>query len=98
MKTRKPFAVFFLSCITLGIYAIVWYVKTKGEMNSKGADIPTAWMLIIPIANIIWLVKWVKGVAKVTNNALSAGLAFVLVFFLGSIGMAIIQAKFNAVS
>lgn len=42
MQQRDPLKVFFLSLITVGIYAIVWYVKTKDEMNARGAQIPTA--------------------------------------------------------
>ena len=95
MTKRSPFAVFFLPAITFGIYAIIWWVKTKDEMNAKGDQIPTAWLLIIPIANHYWLWKYCEGVGKVTNNALGAGPAFALVFFLGSIGMAIIQNAFN---
>jgi hypothetical protein len=90
--------VFFLSLITFGIYGLVWYVKTKNEMNAKGAQIPTAWLIIIPIANIYWLWKYSEGVESVTSKEMSAGLAFVLIFLLGVIGMAIVQSKFNAVS
>ena len=43
MKHRSPIAVFLLPLITFGIYSIYWKVKTKGEMNEKGAQIPTAW-------------------------------------------------------
>jgi len=42
MQHRDPIMVFFLSLITFGIYALVWYVRTKNEMNAKGAQIPTA--------------------------------------------------------
>jgi len=98
MNKRSPIAVFFLPLITFGIYGLVWYVKTKGEMNTKGAGIPTAWLLIIPIANIFWMWKWAQGVGKVTNNSMSGPVAFLLILFLGVIGMAIIQSKFNEVA
>jgi len=52
--------------VTLGIYGLVWYVKTKEEMNAKGAEIPSAWLLIVPIANIIWMWKYSVGVEKLT--------------------------------
>jgi len=97
MQKRSPFAVFLLSLITCGIYAIVWYVKTKNEMVAKGAEIPTAWLIIVPIANIYWMVKYVQGVGKVTNNQLSAGASFALLFLLGPIGAAIIQGAFNKI-
>jgi hypothetical protein len=98
MTQRSPATVFILSFITLGIYGIVWYVKTKGEMNAKGADIPTAWLMIVPIVSLFWLWKWSQGVEKVTGGSSSAGVAFALMFFLGPIGAAVIQSKFNQVS
>ncbi|MFO8010507.1 MAG: DUF4234 domain-containing protein [Dehalococcoidia bacterium] len=90
--------VFFLSLITLGIYGLVWYVKTKNEMNTRGAQIPTAWLLIIPVVNWFWAWKFSEGVEVVTSKQMSAVIAFFLLLFLGAIGMAIIQDKFNNVS
>jgi len=98
MQHRNPIMVIFLPLITLGIYTLVWSVKTKNEMNAKGAQIPTAWLLIIPIVNDFWLWKFSEGVEVVTSKQMSAGVAFVLQFFLGVIGMAIIQDKLNKVS
>jgi hypothetical protein len=98
MKQRNPLAVFFLPMVTFGIYSLVWEVKTKNEMNRLGADIPTAWLLIVPLANYYWLWKYCLGVEKTTNNTMSAVMAFVLLFLLGTIGMAIIQNEFNKLS
>jgi len=98
MQQRSPFLVFLLSLITFGIYAIVWCVKTKNEMNALGAQIPTAWLLIIPIANIYWDWKYSEGVELVTKKEMSTAVSFILLLFLGIIGMAIIQSKFNSVS
>lgn len=98
MKKRNPFLVFFLPFITFGIYGLVWSVKTKNEMNSQGASIPTAWLLIIPLANIYWLWAYSKGVAQVTKGGLSAIVSFILPFFLGPIGSAVVQNEFNKVS
>jgi len=95
MKNRNPLAALLLSIVTFGIYGIVWQVKTKGEMNKLGANIPTAWLLIVPLVNLYWLWTYSKGVEKVTNGAYSGAVAFLLLFFLGIIGMAIIQAEFN---
>lgn len=98
MKNRNPLAVFFLSIITLGIYGIVWYVKTKNEMNARGANIPTAWLLIVPIVSIWWLWKYSQGVDSVTQGEYSGAVSFLLLWLLGYIGMAIIQSGFNKVS
>jgi len=98
MQHRNPIMVIFLSLITLGIYALVWSVRTKDEMNAKGAQIPTAWLLIIPFVNYFWLWKFSEGVEVVTSKKMGAGVAFCLQFFLGVIGMAIIQDKLNQVA
>ena len=98
MQHRNAFLVFFLPLITFGIYGIYWYVVTKREMNANGASIPTAWLIIIPIVNIYWLFRYSQGVEVVTRNEMSTAVAFILLFLLGSIGMAVIQAKFNSVS
>ena len=98
MEKRSPAAVFILCFVTLGIYGIVWYVKTKGEMNLRGAEIPTAWLMIVPIANWFWLWKWSQGVEKVTAGSSSAGTTFVLMILLGPIGAAVVQGSFNKIS
>lgn len=76
----------------------MWEVRTKSEMNAKGAQIPTAWLIIIPLVNYYWLWKFSEGVETVTSNKMSAVVAFLLLFFLGVIGMAIVQDKLNQVA
>lgn len=98
MTKRSPIAVFFLSLITLGIYIIVWRVKTKGEMNRLGCNIPTSWLMIVPIANFWWLWQYAEGVEKVTKNGMSQVVAFILLVLLSAIGDAIIQDAFNKVN
>lgn len=95
MKYRSIAAPLLLPLITFGIYALVWSVKTKNEMNKSGTAIPTAWLLILPIANIIWLWKYSVGVEVFTRRGLGKHAAFWLMFLLGSIGAAIVQSKFN---
>lgn len=95
MKNRNPIAVALLPLVTFGIYAIYWQVKTKGELNSKGTNIPTAWLIIIPFVNIWWLWKYSEGVEQVTGEKMSAVLAFILLWLLGSIGAAIVQNTYN---
>ena len=96
MKNRSVGMVVLLSIITFGIYAIVWFVKTKDEMNKEyGTDIPSGIMLFIPVISILWMWKWAGGVEKATNGKQSQTMAFVLVLLLSVIGMAILQSEFN---
>ena len=97
MTKRSVAAVIILTLITFGIYGLVWMVKTKGEMVKLGADIPTAWLLIVPIASIYWMWKFAGGVEHVTRGKQSQVMAFILMFVLGLIGMAIIQSELNKV-
>lgn len=95
MKIRSIAAPLLLPLITFGIYALVWSVKTKNEMNRSGTSIPTAWLLIVPIANFIWLWKYSVGVEAFTRQGLGRHAAFWLLLLLGPIGSAIVQNKFN---
>ncbi len=68
MKHRNPLAVFFLSLITLGIYALVWHVKTKGELTKLGADITYELVADRPFANLYWIWKYSQGVEQVSGR------------------------------
>ena len=98
MLNRSPVMVFIYTVITCGIYAIVWQVKTKDEMVSLGATIPTAWLLIVPFANLYWLWLYWVGVEKVPGGKTSSAVALLLLFLLGPIGMAVIQNSFNDIA
>jgi hypothetical protein len=98
IKKRDIVMVYLLGFITFGIYFLVWWVKTKGEINSLGGDIPTAWLIIIPIANLFWIYKYCEGFSlyvKKDNNAL---LWFLIAFFIGIIIPAIVQSELNKVA
>jgi hypothetical protein len=98
MLKRSPIMVFIYTLLTCGIYAIVWEVKTKDEMVSLGATIPTAWLLIIPFVGLYWIWLYSVGVEKVTNGKLSAAVTLLLLMLLGPIGMAIVQNSFNEIA
>ncbi len=98
MKKRSPVGVFFFPFLTFGIYLIYWYISVAAEMKAKGAEIPHWILIFIPIANYYYMWKFCVGVAQVTNNAFSSGTSFLLMFFLGPIGMAILQSKLNEVA
>jgi len=96
MTKRSVAAVVILTIVTIGIYGIVWMVKTKNEANKfAGADVPTAWWMIVPIGNIWWQWKWSAGIEKATRGKLSQVITFILMALLGLIGMAIVQSKLN---
>jgi len=98
MQHRDPIMVILLSIITFGIYYLVWLVTTKNQMNTKGAQIPTAWLLIIPLVNIWWCWRFCEGVELITNKGMQTVIAFLLLWLLGIIGIAIIQNELNKVA
>lgn len=101
MQKRSVVMVIVLTLITFGIYGIVWFVKTKNEMNSQGANIPTAWLMIVPIVNLYWMWKYSGGVEHVTRGKTSQVMAFILLLVVNQfffIGTAIIQDAFNKVA
>jgi len=97
MQHRNPIMLILLSIITFGLYSLIWLVTTKNQMNVKGTQIPTAWLLIIPLVNIWWYWKFCEGVEIVTNRGMETAIAFLLIYLLGPIGEAIIQNELNKV-
>lgn len=95
MRQRSIPKMILLSIVTLGIYSVYWSVSTKNEMNRLGAQVPTAWLLVIPLVNIYWMWKYSQAVEQITGTKISAPLAFVVEYFLGFIGDLIIQTEFN---
>lgn len=98
VKHRNIFLVYLFTFITFGIYMIYWMVSTKNEINSKGASIPTAWLLIVPIANIYFIYKYCEGFAvnvKKDNNTI---LWFILYILIGIIMPAIVQSELNKIA
>jgi hypothetical protein len=84
-----------LTFVTLGIYGIFWEIRTAREMRALGADIPTAWLILVPFANIYWMWKYCSGVEHVTGGKSSGIINFLLMWFLSVIALAIIQDTFN---
>lgn len=95
IKKRNIVLVYVFSIITLGIYAIYWMVSTKNEMNELGAEIPTAWLLIIPIANLYWVYKYCEGFATKAKKDNNTILWFLLFIIIGIIMPAIVQSELN---
>lgn len=95
MKHRSPAAVFILALVTFGIYGLIWQIKTKGELTRQGAEIPTSWLIIVPIANLYWIWKYSLGVEKVSAGKITAVLTLILLLLLSVVGMAILQSEYN---
>lgn len=94
IKNKNIFLVYLWSFLTFGIYSLVWTVKSKRDLNALGAQIPTSWLLIIPLANIFWLYKYAEGYSHVAKKD-SAAMNFVIFFFLGFLAPFIVQSEIN---
>jgi membrane protease YdiL (CAAX protease family) len=96
MRNRNILGIVLLPFITLGIYTLYWFVSTKGELNNKGANIPTAWLIIIPLVNLWWMWKYFEGAEQVTNEKVNGVLMFVIALLITSIvSSAICQDAYN---
>lgn len=81
IKKRNPVWVVIFSIITLGIYLIYWFVQTKEEMKSLGANIPSAWLIIVPIGNAYLLYKYCDGFSEYVKKD-KLGIVWFLVFLI----------------
>jgi ABC-type transport system involved in cytochrome c biogenesis permease subunit len=95
IKRRNIFLVYLFTIITFGLYGLYWLVKTKEEMKEMGAEIPTAWLLIIPIANIFWMYKYCEGFALKVKRDNNTILWFILYILVGIVMPAIVQSELN---
>ena len=95
VKYRNIFLVYIFGIITFGIYFIYWAVSTKNEINSLGGEVPTAWLIIIPIANLYWIYKYCEGFAEKVKKDNNTILWFILYILAGIIMPAIVQSELN---
>ena len=95
VRKRNWFLVILFSFITFGLYGIYWYVVTKKEMTDLGADIPTAFLVIIPIVNIYWLWKYSKGVESISNGNTNGVLLFIIWLVFSPVAIYLTQTELN---
>ena len=77
---RNVFLIYLFTFLTLGIYGIYWMVSTKNELNKFGADIPTGWLIVVPIANIYWIYKYCEGFSEKLKKDNNTILWFIVYF------------------
>ena len=97
VKKRNPVLVVILILITVGLYGIYWIVKTKEEINSVGGEIPTAWLLIFPFANLYFLFRYVEGFSNYVRKDENPILWFVLWMFVPIIPVVLVQMDLNRI-
>jgi len=92
---RNPILVIIFSVITFGIYAYYWLYKTKEEINSLGANIPTFWLIIIPFINLYWIYKYCEGFSNYVKKDNNPILWFIVYILVPIIAIAIFQSELN---
>lgn len=96
MKNRSVVAVVLLPFVTFGLYMLYWFVSTKNELNAKGAQIPTAWLLIIPFVNIFWYYKYYEAAEQFTGGRINSMMLFLIGLLASNlISSAIAQDTYN---
>lgn len=96
IKYRNVVVVYLLGFITFGIYFLYWMVKTKGEINRMGGDIPTSFLIIVPIANLYWIYKYCDCFSVYVKKDNNGILWFILYLVSSGLVMpAIVQIELN---
>ena len=95
IKEKNILMVYLLSIFTFGVYPIVWYVKSKRDMNSLGAQIPTSWLLIVPVANFYWIYKYCEGFSNHLIKDDNTVLWFCVSLFAGFLMPYFVQNELN---
>ena len=98
-EKRSIGKIYLFGIITLGIYFIYWEISTKNEMNREfNANIPTGWLLIIPIANIYWLYKYTECFVTKVKGDDDTALWFLLFWLIGIIMPYMVQSELNRIA
>ena len=95
IKHRNVFLVYLFGLLTFGLYFLYWIISTKNDINSLGGDIPTGWLLIVPIANIYWIYKYCENFSEKVKKDNNPILWFILYLLVGVIMPAIVQTELN---
>lgn len=95
VKERNFFVVLLLMIVTFGLYSIYWFVQTKNELVELGADIPTAWLMIVPFVNIYWSWKYCAGVGHIKDDENYGILLFILNMVFMPASIFLIQEELN---
>lgn len=85
IQQRNIFKIIILSLLTFGIYYVYWLVQTKNELHELDDRIPTAWLLIIPIANWYFYYTYIRAYAQYIKKNQRATISYYLFFMLPSI-------------
>lgn len=98
IEERNIVLIYVFAIITFGIYGIYWLVKTKGEINSLGGSIPTAWLIIVPIANLYFIYKYCEGFSHYVKKDNNEILWFILYILASPIMPALVQSELNKIA
>jgi len=98
IKKRNPVWVIILSIITCGIYLIYWFVQTKEEMKSIGANIPSAWLIIVPIGNLYLFYKYCDGFSEYVKKDKLGIVWFLVAMTVFPVLPVIVQVELNKLS
>jgi hypothetical protein len=98
IKNRNVVIVIIFSIITLGIYSVYWTVSTRRDIVSRGGDIPTAWLIIIPFANIYFFYKYSRAASKLFKKEGDWVAYFVFFLFFSLITQALVQNELNVMA
>lgn len=95
IKRRNSVFVIIISIITTGIYLIYWIVKTKNEMKSLGAEIPTAWLIIVPIGNLYFMYKYLESFSNFVKKDNNGVLWVLLTLAVPPLVIVVVQVELN---
>jgi hypothetical protein len=95
VKYRSVGMDYLLGLVTLGIYPIYWYIATKDEINSLGGNVPTGFLLFVPIINFYWMYKYCEGFSNYVAKDNNPAKWFLITFFAGFLNPFLMQPEYN---
>lgn len=96
MKKRSIGKMLLLEIVTLGIYRLYWFIKTRAEMKSVAdVDIPTPWIFLLPVFGYVAGISLLIATSSSTSPNPFGILIFYALLFASFIVMALWLWKYS---
>lgn len=99
VKNRNPLFVIVVSFITLYIYGVYWFYKTRKELyeitKKEGSPLVDTILLFVPLVDIWIIYKYAQDVEAASGGTQNKWIVFLLWIVIFPVGQYVAQVEIN---